>query len=91
MPVQGTNGKITEVEFISNVYLANNIKVIQCNIRNITERKKLERKQELSNKILSILSNQDNWKRSINEILDEIKNFIGIEAIGIRLKKKVLK
>ena len=42
MPIQRRNGKITEVEFISNVYLVNNIKVIQCNIRNITERKLAE-------------------------------------------------
>jgi PAS domain S-box-containing protein len=42
MPIQGPNGKITEVEFISNVYLVNNAKVIQCNIRKIGERKRLE-------------------------------------------------
>jgi hypothetical protein len=29
-----------EVEFISNVYLVNDQKVIQCNIRDITERKR---------------------------------------------------
>lgn len=39
MPIQRRNGKITEVEFISNVYLENKTKVIQCNIRDITERK----------------------------------------------------
>ena len=44
MPVQRRNGKITEVEFISNVYLENKTKVIQCNIRDITERKLAEKK-----------------------------------------------
>jgi PAS domain S-box-containing protein len=38
MPIQRRNGKVTEVEFISNVYLENNTKVIQCNIRDITKR-----------------------------------------------------
>lgn len=38
MPIQRRNGKITEVEFISNVYLENKSKVIQCNIRDITDR-----------------------------------------------------
>lgn len=43
MPIQRRNGKIAEVEFISNVYLVNKTKVIQCNIRDITDRKKAER------------------------------------------------
>jgi len=43
MPVQNRIGKITEVEFISNVYLENKTKVIQCNIRDITERKLAEK------------------------------------------------
>lgn len=42
MPIQRRNGKVTEVEFISNVYLSNKTKVIQCNIRDITERKRVE-------------------------------------------------
>ncbi|MFA5329558.1 MAG: ATP-binding protein [Prolixibacteraceae bacterium] len=42
MPIQRRNGKITEVEFISNVYLENKTKVIQCNIRDITDRIKSE-------------------------------------------------
>jgi len=43
MPVQNRIGKITEVEFISNVYLENKTKVIQCNIRDITDRKIAEK------------------------------------------------
>ncbi len=42
MPIQRRNGKITEVEFISNVYIENKAKVIQCNVRDITERIKTE-------------------------------------------------
>ncbi len=48
MPIQRRNGKITEVEFISNVYLENKIKVIQCNIRDITERVKTEAALKIS-------------------------------------------
>ena len=32
------------VEFVSNVYLVDHHKVIQCNIRNMTQRKQLEEK-----------------------------------------------
>jgi PAS domain S-box-containing protein len=42
MPVQRPNGKTTEVEFVSNVYSVNQKKVIQCNIRDISDRKKME-------------------------------------------------
>jgi len=42
MPLETKAGKLISVEFISNVYLADNKKVIQCNIRNISERKLAE-------------------------------------------------
>lgn len=42
MPIQRRNGKVIQVEFISNVYLENRTNVIQCNIRDITERVKQE-------------------------------------------------
>jgi PAS domain S-box-containing protein len=48
MPIQQRNGKVKEVEFISNVYSENNSKVIQCNIRDITERVKIEAALKLS-------------------------------------------
>ena len=40
LPLVTVNGKKVYVEFISNVYLVNNEKVIQCNIRDISQRKK---------------------------------------------------
>ena len=42
MPIESADGQRIAVEFLSNVYTVNNKKVIQCNIRNITVRKKLE-------------------------------------------------
>jgi diguanylate cyclase (GGDEF)-like protein len=42
MPLQTKDGKNIEVEFVSNAYSVNHHKVIQCNIRDITERKKTE-------------------------------------------------
>jgi len=43
MPLAKKNGGLVEVEFVSNVYLVEGVKVIQCNIRDITERKKAEK------------------------------------------------
>ena len=39
LPLETKEGRQIAVEFVSNVYLANNYKVIQCNIRDTTERK----------------------------------------------------
>jgi PAS domain S-box-containing protein len=88
MPILRRNGKTAAVEFVSNVYLEDKVKVIQCNIRDITARRQAERRQELLTRILSILGTQDNWKQLIHDIIIEIKTFTGIEAVGIRLKEK---
>ena len=41
LPLETKDGRPIAVEFVSNVYLVNHHKVIQCNIRDITERKRL--------------------------------------------------
>jgi PAS domain S-box-containing protein len=40
LPLATADGKKIEVEFVSNVYLVNQQRVIQCNIRDITARKR---------------------------------------------------
>ena len=39
LPLETKDGRPIAVEFVSNVYMVNNFKVIQCNIRDTTERK----------------------------------------------------
>ena len=48
MPLQNKAGQCREVEFVSNLYDAEGRQVIQCNIRDITERKRAERKLRAS-------------------------------------------
>ncbi len=43
LPLESTSGHKVEVEFVSNVYGENNHQVVQCNIRDITERSRLQR------------------------------------------------
>ncbi len=43
LPLKTKAGERIEVEFVSNVYQVDHRKVIQCNIRDITERSRLER------------------------------------------------
>ena len=42
LPLQTRDGRSMAVEFVSNVYLVDHHKVIQCNIRDITQRKRAE-------------------------------------------------
>src|SRR5512144_523851 len=42
LPLRAKNGRLVEVEFVSNVYLVGGERVIQCNIRDITERKQAQ-------------------------------------------------
>jgi PAS domain S-box-containing protein len=43
LPLESTSGQKVEVEFVSNVYSEDHQKVVQCNIRDITERSRLQR------------------------------------------------
>src|SRR6185369_9680375 len=47
LPLQATNGKLRDVEFVSNVYEEDGHQVIQCNIRDITARKRAEKERTL--------------------------------------------
>jgi PAS domain S-box-containing protein len=42
LPLEASDGRQVAVEFVSNVYVVGDEKVIQCNIRNITRRKEAE-------------------------------------------------
>jgi PAS domain S-box-containing protein len=47
LPLQSTEGKVRQVEFVSNVYEEDSHQVIQCNIRDITDRKGAEEERRL--------------------------------------------
>jgi len=47
LPLQATNGKLRDVEFVSNVYQEDSNQVIQCNIRDISARKRAEKERTL--------------------------------------------
>jgi PAS domain S-box-containing protein len=54
LPLETSDGRHIAVEFVSNVYQAGDRNVIQCNIRDITERKKAELQvnQELERRVM---------------------------------------
>ena len=46
IPLQTKDGLLVKVEFVNNLYTVNHHNVIQCNIRNITDRKNIELAKE---------------------------------------------
>lgn len=86
LPLETDDGRRKEVEFVSNVYLEGDTTVIQCNIRDITERKKLERRQDLSTEILGILNSSHALPDMISAVLSAIRRDTGFDAVGLRLK-----
>src|SRR5471030_2798865 len=50
LPLEARNDRHIAIEFVSNVYEAGDKKVIQCNIRDITERKKSEQRMAQLNR-----------------------------------------
>jgi PAS domain S-box-containing protein len=56
LPLETRAGHSIAVEFVSNVYLVGDKKIIQCNIRDITARKRAEDALALANKKLNLLS-----------------------------------
>ncbi|MEI7660846.1 MAG: PAS domain S-box protein [Bacteroidota bacterium] len=88
LPLETADGRKIDVEFVSNVYLVNHQKVIQCNIRDITDRVRVERFQHLSNVILGILSGSSGLKERISNILRAIRDETKFSAVGIRLQNE---
>jgi PAS domain S-box-containing protein len=78
LPLETSDGKSINVEFVSNVYQVNGGKVIQCNIRNITKRKQAEGKLKESRRRFQVLSRrlvavQETERRHLaRELHDEI-------------------
>src|SRR5271170_1795729 len=54
LPLETKDGRQREVEFISNVYEADHHQMIQCNIRDITDRRHLEAKVQQVEKMEAV-------------------------------------
>jgi PAS domain S-box-containing protein len=70
LPLQARDGHKVAVEFVSNVYTVDGKKVIQCNIRDITDRKRAENnfKQAMDQKLRDEVNNRTVRDRFINAV-----------------------
>src|SRR5258706_16260247 len=85
LPLETRGGVGIEVEFVSNVYLVGDTKVIQCNIRDITERKLGKRALEETNRKLEVTleelsaTTQQLWQASKLATMGELSASIAHE------------
>jgi PAS domain S-box-containing protein len=85
LPLQTKDGRSIDVEFVSNVYKVDQEKVIQCNIRDISDRKKAEDILASKTKDLEKLArSQEETKQAmlnVMEDLEDAKSRIEIEKV----------
>jgi PAS domain S-box-containing protein len=70
MPLESADRRRIDVEFVSNVYFVNHKKVIQCNIRDITERKRAEQ---------ALKSNEVRYRQLVENMSSAVAVY---EAVG---------
>ncbi|MHB1462307.1 MAG: response regulator [Armatimonadota bacterium] len=88
LPLETADGKRIDVEFISNVYEVENHKVIQCNVRDISERKKAEEQLRQFKTIFdtasfgAAIADMDGYLTYINDSMAAIHGYTASEIIG---------
>ncbi len=94
LPLESIDGRKIEVEFVSNVYEVGGMEVIQCNVRDITERKKSEQQLKLLSSCVArlndivLISEADNLDEPgpkvlfVNDAFERITGYTSAEVLG---------
>jgi PAS domain S-box-containing protein len=99
LPLKTRDGKGIDVEFVSNTYLVDGREMIQCNIRDITERKRAEeelRRQALiyenihdSIIVVDLQGNIISWNPAAERMFGYDQDDVFRETIGVLVTKVV--
>lgn len=81
LPLEASDGRYIEVEFISNAYMAGDERVMQCNIRDISERKRLE----TADKMTVLLDQEKVKNRFIADATHELRTPLAIIKGNVEL------
>ncbi len=76
IPLETKAGAKKHVEFVSNVYLVNDFRVIQCNIRDITDRKRAEDQVKTTNDELLVLVDELQWRDRQMQLMNEMNDML---------------
>jgi PAS domain S-box-containing protein len=90
VPLETKDGRAINVEFVSNIYRVNHVRVIQCNIRDITIRRRAEEKLKKYSRKLQVLSRQlveaqeTERKNIARELHDEIGQALTVMQLNLQ-------
>jgi PAS domain S-box-containing protein len=90
IPLETRAGRAINVEFVSNIYRVNGDRVVQCNIRDITKRRRAEDKLKEYDRKLQVLSRrlveaQETERRHIaRELHDEIGQALTVLQLNLQ-------
>jgi len=90
LPLETCAGKSINVEFVSNIYQVNGDRVVQCNIRDITQRRRAEEKLKAYSRKFQVLSRrlveaQETERRNIaRELHDEIGQALTVIQLNLQ-------
>jgi diguanylate cyclase (GGDEF)-like protein/PAS domain S-box-containing protein len=76
LPLREKDGRLVQVEFVSNVYLVDDEKVIQCNIRDITDRKRAESQVLTAKNELLALVEELQWSDKQMQIMNGMNDLL---------------
>jgi diguanylate cyclase (GGDEF)-like protein/PAS domain S-box-containing protein len=76
IPLETKSGERKHVEFISNVYLVDGWRVIQCNIRDITERRSAEKRARTVTGELMLLVDELQWRDKEMQLLNRMNDLL---------------
>ena len=91
MPLETKNGLQINVEYVSNVYYVDKVKVIQCNIRDISERRQMEiALKESETRLRELNSTKDKFFSIIaHDLRSPFSSIIGLsELLTEKMHKK---
>jgi PAS domain S-box-containing protein len=91
LPLQTKDGRLIEVEFVSNSYLVDHKKVIQCNVRDITDRKRVE--EAMKEYAINLKRSNEDLERfayvASHDLHEPLRNIISFsQLLGRRYKGK---
>ena len=88
LPLETDDGRVIDVEFVSNVYLVDHARVIQCNIRDITKRNQAEAELnrlfsaiEQTSEVI-VITDTDAVIQYVNPAFERMTGYTREEAIG---------
>jgi PAS domain S-box-containing protein len=90
LPLESKEGRHIDVEFVSNVYSVDHKTVIQCNIRDITERRRAEEKLKKHEERLEVLVKERTQKiRELERQRTEIEKLAAVGLMAARIAHEI--